>query len=145
MYLKRDRRSLFQRPHSQRIAPRRETVRKDSAVHVSLSSDSIFKQPGAETPSPIAWRVSNLRAPDNSRMLIHCSSEELRRHANAPNRNLASGVPDAVYRLGAAPKSTRNVGFFALPHSRFANVYMGFQDAPGKGGINRYAALKPYS
>src|SRR5690242_11299833 len=50
MYLKRDRRSLFQRPHSQRIAPQRETVRKDSAVHVSLSSDSVFKQPGVGRP-----------------------------------------------------------------------------------------------
>ena len=29
-----------------------EAARKDSAVHVSLSSDSLFKQPGAPIKSP---------------------------------------------------------------------------------------------
>jgi hypothetical protein len=31
-------------------------TRKDSAVHVSLSSSSLVKQPGAETPSPLVGR-----------------------------------------------------------------------------------------
>ena len=45
------RRSLF-RPLSQEVALRRKAVRKDLAVHVSLSSDSLVKQPGNHRGTP---------------------------------------------------------------------------------------------
>jgi len=35
------------KPFQAKASPFEEAVRKDSAVHVSLSSDSLFKQPGA--------------------------------------------------------------------------------------------------
>jgi hypothetical protein len=38
--------------------PRTET-RKDSAVHVSLSSSSLVKQPGAEAPLPVLGAPQN--------------------------------------------------------------------------------------
>jgi hypothetical protein len=34
-----------------------EAARKDSAVHVSLSSDSPVKQPGTEAPPFHKWKV----------------------------------------------------------------------------------------
>ena len=73
--------------------------------------------PGPKTPPQLLGACRNSDAPDNSRMLIHCSSEELQRHTIAPRTRLASGVPEAVYRLAFGLKSTANVGFFALPHT----------------------------
>ena len=67
-------------------------ARKDSAVHVSLSSDSLFKQPGNHGglhPS-VSRRAGEAHASENHRMLFHCSSEELQRRAIAP---LADGAP----------------------------------------------------
>jgi len=48
------RRSLF-RPRLLQIALRGDTVRKDHAVHVSLSSDSPIKQPGIKEIPPSRW------------------------------------------------------------------------------------------
>ena len=61
-------------------------ARKDSAVHVSLSSDSLFKQPGDHggLHPPVGRRAVEARASENYRMPIHCSSEELQRRAIAP-------------------------------------------------------------
>ena len=61
-------------------------ARKDSAVHVSLSSDSLFKQPGdhGDPHPPGSRRAGEARASENYRMPIHCSSEELQRRAIAP-------------------------------------------------------------
>src|SRR5471030_1940236 len=69
-----------------RIASHKEAARKDPAVHVSLSSDSLFKQPGdrRKSPPPKAWRVVEAHASDNDRMPSHCSSEELQRRVIAP-------------------------------------------------------------
>jgi len=47
------RRSLSSGPELKAEAFNRET-RKDSAVHVSLSSSSLVKQPGPEDPASIA-------------------------------------------------------------------------------------------
>lgn len=67
-------------------------ARKDSAVHVSLSSDSLFKQPGdhGDPHPPVSRRAGEARASENYRIPIHCSSEELQRRAIAP---LADGAP----------------------------------------------------
>ena len=61
-------------------------ARKDSAVHVSLSSDSLFKQPGDHggPHPPVNQRAGEARASENYRMPFHCSSEELQRRAIAP-------------------------------------------------------------
>ena len=63
-----------------------QTARKDPAVHVSLSSDSLFKQPGDHgDPHPsVSRRAVEARASENYRMPFHCSSEELQRRAIAP-------------------------------------------------------------
>ena len=61
-------------------------ARKDPAVHVSLSSYSLVKQPGdLAIPTPrYAGEPSKPRTPENRRMLVHYSSEELQRRAIAP-------------------------------------------------------------
>jgi hypothetical protein len=68
-----DRRSLFQNrfiPEKAEAFPFARAVRKDSAVHVSLSSDLLFKHPGnlaAPSPSPAgagAVKTPNIRRGD---------------------------------------------------------------------------------
>ena len=61
-------------------------ARKDPAVHVSLSSDSLFKQPrdhGGPSP-PVNRRAVEARASEYNRIPFHYSSEELQRRAIAP-------------------------------------------------------------
>src|SRR5882757_7158343 len=86
-------------------------VRKDPAVHVSLSSDSLVKQ-----HVPPTWRAVEARASsDNYRMVLHCSSEELQRRA----MNAVSGTARRwlVYRLRLRSLSTRNRQLFlSLSH-----------------------------
>jgi hypothetical protein len=56
------------------------TARKDLAAYVSLSSDSLVKQPGdrGDPHSPVSWRaVEEAHASEYNRMPFHCSSEEL--------------------------------------------------------------------
>jgi hypothetical protein len=52
-----------------------EAARKDSAVHVSLSSDSLFKQPGTGRPHPgmpgTAEIVEAVLPPTTDRKLGH--------------------------------------------------------------------------
>ena len=74
------------KPLQQRIASPRKAARKDPAVHVSLSSDSLFKQPGnrGDSHSPMNRRAIEARASDNHRIPFHCSSEELLRRAITP-------------------------------------------------------------
>ena len=57
-----------------------------SAVHVSLSSDSLFKQPGDLRDPHLrkARRVVEAHASEYNRMPFHCSSEELQRRVIAP-------------------------------------------------------------
>src|SRR5215510_2557646 len=86
MYLKRVRRCLFRGRPNEELLPHERAARKDSAVHVSLSSDSLFKQPGDHggPHPPVSRRAGEARASENYRMPIHCSSEELQRRAIAP-------------------------------------------------------------
>jgi hypothetical protein len=65
-----------------------ETARKDSAVHVSLSSDLLVKQPGPrQSPTLVNSQTVEARG---LRFLIGCPvtliSEELRRRAITPKR-----------------------------------------------------------
>ena len=61
-------------------------ARKDPAVHVSLSSDSLFKQPGdhGDPHPPVDRRAVEARASEYNRIPFHYSSEELQRRAIAP-------------------------------------------------------------
>jgi hypothetical protein len=65
-------------------------TRKDSAVHVSLSSSSLVKQPGSErTPSPIAGKVPSLE-PSSRR-------EAFRRpHSTTNDNRLLSAVGSLI-------------------------------------------------
>jgi len=80
------RRSLFHGRLRKRSLFHEKAARKDSAVHVSLSSDSLFKQPGDHGgPRPLVRQGAvEARASENHRMPCHCSSEELQRRAIAP-------------------------------------------------------------
>ena len=71
--------------------PLGDAARKDSAVHVSLSSDSPVKQPGISTiPPPEPEEPSKLRGTDGNRTpLPPWFSEELLRRAIAPRRRRA--------------------------------------------------------
>jgi hypothetical protein len=60
-------------------SPSEEAVRKDSAVHVSLSSDSLVKQPGslAASTSRRTGKPTNLGTSEPYRRLFLAKSEEL--------------------------------------------------------------------
>jgi hypothetical protein len=145
MYLKREPpMSLPKAASNEELLLHARAARKDSAVHVSLSSDSLFKQPGDHGgPHPsVSRRAGEARASDDYRMPIHCPSEELQRRAIAP---LADGAPIGVYRLRPEALSTKNAHFswlaqvlhLALPRPRGRKV---------KKCLNlRRAALRPYS
>jgi hypothetical protein len=66
--------------------PIEEAARKDSAVHVSLSSDSLVKQPGdhGDPPPRYAGEPPKPETSDRNRTTGHTISEELRRRAIAP-------------------------------------------------------------
>ncbi|MBI3702415.1 MAG: hypothetical protein HY244_00850 [Rhizobiales bacterium] len=61
-------------------------ARKDLAAYVSLSSDSLVKQPGdLAIPLPGCPKsVEEAHASEYNRIPFHCSSEELQRRAIAP-------------------------------------------------------------
>ena len=63
-----------------------KAARKDPTVHVSLSSDSLFKQPGdhGDPHPPVNRRAVEARASEYNRIPFHYSSEELQRRAIAP-------------------------------------------------------------
>ena len=62
-----------------------EAARKDSAVHVSLSSDSLVKEPGTKKPPPRnAGEPPKPKAADRNRLLGHTIGEELRWRVIAP-------------------------------------------------------------
>ena len=67
-------------------SPIEEAARKDSAVHVSLSSDSLVKQPGdhGDPPPRYAGKPPKPETSDRNRRSGHSISEELRRRAIAP-------------------------------------------------------------
>jgi hypothetical protein len=63
-----------------------KAARKDPAVHVSLSSDSLFKQPEdhGDPHPPVNRRAVEARASEYDRIPFHHSSEELQRRAITP-------------------------------------------------------------
>jgi hypothetical protein len=67
-------------------SPIEEAARKDTAVHVSLSSDSLVKQPGdhGDPPSRYAGKPPKPKTSDRNRTTGHTIGEELRRRAIAP-------------------------------------------------------------
>src|ERR1700720_2176375 len=85
---------------------RSKAARRDSAVHVSLSSDSLVKQPGTETvPSPAGRRaVEASRFRSRSKAWSPNISEVLRRRDIAP-RGGRRAVWE-LYRLLAGGLST---------------------------------------
>jgi hypothetical protein len=73
--------------------PFEKAVRKDSAVHVSLSSDSLVKQPGNLAVSNLSGRAekpTKFEPPTSSRRSCPHISEELQRRVITP---LADGAP----------------------------------------------------
>ena len=78
--------SLPDRSHRVELLRHETAARKDPAVHVSLSSDSLFKQPGdhGDPHPPVSRRAVEARASEYDRMPFHYSSEELQRRAIAP-------------------------------------------------------------
>ena len=82
-----------------------EAARRDSAVHVSLSSDSPVKQPGTKAVPPSGEPESrrSLGLPIGIGSLVTDISEVLRGRAVAPRRRRAEW---AVYRPRPAPMST---------------------------------------
>jgi len=91
-------------------SPIEEAARKDSAVHVSLSSDSLVKQPGdhGDPPPRYAGEPPKLKTSDRNRTTIHTIGEELRRRAIAPKGGRRAVV--AVYRGERATLSTADLG-----------------------------------
>jgi hypothetical protein len=80
MYLETsDRRSLFLTALRGKLLLHEEAARKDPAVRVSLSSDSLVKQPGnREVPTLRRTEGPSKPAhPNNRRIPFHYSSEEL--------------------------------------------------------------------
>jgi hypothetical protein len=65
-------------------SPSEEAVRKDSAVHVSLSSDSLFKQPGslAASTSRRTGKPTKRQPPS---LIGGLSSLKVRSFADAPS------------------------------------------------------------
>jgi hypothetical protein len=110
--------ALFREKH--KALPFEEAVRKDSAVHVSLSSDSPVKQPGSlAAPTPRQSREADeARPPTPSRRSVPHESEELQGRAIAP---IADGAPnDRGYMGDIRPLSTDKISktqiaeFFAI-------------------------------
>ena len=85
-------------PEEGKPSPVEEAARKDSAVHVSLSSDSLVKQPGDHggPPSRCAGKPPKPKPSDRNRTTGHLISEELRRRAIAPESGRRA-VVEALY------------------------------------------------
>jgi hypothetical protein len=91
------RRSLLSSRTFRKLAPSTCAARKDSAVHVSLSSSSLVKQPGAEAPT---LRAEGLKAStrrrtptDNYRLGLHSSqwrASKTRQRAEAEGQGVAA-------------------------------------------------------
>ena len=78
------------RPPFDKISPVQEAVRRDSAVHVSLSSDLLFKQPGTdESPLPGKPESRRSKTSDEAGCLPtekSCGASEARHRAEVRQR-----------------------------------------------------------
>ena len=102
--LKRKTAEVSSRPQTQKVSRSRKAARKDSAVHVSLSSDSPVKQPGTEpvpSPSKESRRSPRFRG---HRKLVHRIS--VRSFAGALSRRSRQRAVRAVYRTRPRTLST---------------------------------------
>ena len=121
-------------------------VRKDPAVHVSLSSDSLFKQPGdrRKSPPPVARRVVEAHASENHRIPFHCSSEELQWRVIAPTTS--GWRADGRYiGFGFMPCQPQIDGLFSVATIKIGLRHRHFRDFD-KTSVNSFcAALRPYS
>jgi len=129
-----------------RIASHKEAARKDPAVHVSLSSDSLFKQPGNLRDSHLrkARRVVEAHASENHRIPFHCSSEELQRRVIAPT---TSGWRADGRYIGFGLKPCQpQINRVSKTHTIELAIYSAGFRAAGKSSLNLCrAALQPYS
>jgi hypothetical protein len=93
-----DRRSLYPTAPQSKDKPMiKEAARKDSAVHVSLSSNSLVKQPGSET-TPTLRQTKGPSKHQSSRQRSEAfSHRSVRSFEGAPSRRQAGG--DAVWWL----------------------------------------------
>jgi hypothetical protein len=96
--------SLIRPPFEQDFS-RRQAVRRDSAVHVSLSSDLPFKQPGTdESPSPRQTGEPSKQTSDKAGCLSHresCGASEARHRADVRQR-----AEELIYRVSKTWLST---------------------------------------
>jgi hypothetical protein len=142
MYLKRVPPKSLQRPHpAKNCFSTRGGPQGPRRPRFSFFRFNFQTARGKRPPSRASRKVSKLRAPDNRRMLIHCSSEELRRRAIAP---IADGAPRRVYRVAPLLMSTSKQSFLRCGMPRSASPGLTFH-RPKPGAINLCAALKPYS
>ena len=145
MYLKRDRRSLFQSrrheellPHGRRPARTPPSTFLFLPIHFSNSPETM-----AVSHSPSAESRRSTNASDNRRMLFHCSSEELQGRAIAP---IADGAPNAVYRRCLRTKSTEKNADFHRPQPLARQEVNWSFMVDGRAAANPLrAALRPYS
>jgi hypothetical protein len=96
--------SLIRPPFEQDFS-RRQAVRRDSAVHVSLSSDLPFKQPGTDE-SPLPGKPESRRSghptrPDAFPTEKSCGASEARHRADVRQR-----AEELIYRVSRARLST---------------------------------------
>jgi hypothetical protein len=102
-----------------KIEPSLEAVRKDSAVHVSLSSDSPVKQPGtAGVPSLRDRRAVEASHPDSASGLVTLSVRSF--NTGASSRRAAARRVWWLYRRGPRALSTAFMAVF-LPSGSLAN------------------------
>jgi hypothetical protein len=117
-----------------RDGTRTRAARKDSAVHVSLSSDSPIKQPGASHPLPGRTRELAKQLPPTQVGDKSPESEELRRHAIPPS----GGAPCVGYICSTAGYcQPRIVEFFIGLSFR-----EGREEPPGPAGACHWARQK---
>src|ERR1700730_15840118 len=112
-------------------------TRKDSAVHVSLSSSSLVKQPGALSSTSIKGRSRKVLPDDESQPIsTGCQSthlsEELHRRGNRPDPEGLGGAAlsgrfispplDRCQRLMSTNRRIRGKNHAAPKKSRFSAV-----------------------
>ena len=114
--------SLPTAPHKGSL-PGEDAARKDPAVHVSLSSDSLVKQPGfvAESfPGKGRRTVEAPFLPTTIGSFFTCISEELQRRAIAPRRAACRNRQDIGATAGDCqqPISLKTAAPWAIAHYR---------------------------
>jgi hypothetical protein len=124
-------------------SPVEEAARKDSAVHVSLSSDSLVKQPGnhGDSPSRCAGKPPKPESSDRNRTTGHLISEELRRRAIAP----LSGRRAVVRALYGRAPTLVNTKWRKFPRNfaLWSNAILALPDGPLRGSAPHSRHIPP--